>query len=418
MRILYVCPDDGIPVLGVKGGAVHVREMIAALARAGHEVILVAPVGLKAPSEVPASLAGEFMEIAPSAVTDEVAAGLRAFLGRVECEKFVLRWVRRMLYDNELAAALLRRFTDDPPDLIYCRAALLSTAAAQLAHATGRPLLVELNAPLAAEQEAYRRGNLIELATAAEGVLLRAADGVLVVSRALIEHVIATGVPAERIHVQPNAVDPAHFRPGAPDAELRRRLGLAPGPLLGFVGGLRPWHGVECLPDLLAQLAPRVPDVQLLVVGEGPMREAMVQRLEACGMAGRTVFAGNVTHENIPDHIRLFDAALAPYPRPDHDFYFSPLKLFEYMGCGAAVVVPRLGQIAEVVEDGCTGLLHAPGDINALADACERVLLNRELARRLGKAAAERVHAKHTWDHSAKRITALAARLEQREAAA
>lgn len=413
MRILYVCPDDGIPVLGAKGGAVHVREMIAALARAGHQVILAAPVGLKSSAEEPAALAGEFVEIAPSAATEKMAAGMRSFLGRVECDKSAARSVRRMLYDNELAAALLDRFAGDPPDLIYCRAALLSTAAAQLARATVCPLVVELNAPLAAEQAAYRSGSLMELAVAAERFLLQAADAVLVVSHALVGHVEALGVAAERVHVQPNAIDPAQFRPGEPDPLLRERLGLGAGPLLGFVGGLKPWHGVDSLPELLARLAPRVPGVQLLVVGDGPMRGAMVERLEACGMAERVVFAGNVAHEAIPEHIRLFDAALAPYPRPEREFYFSPLKLFEYMGCGAAVVVPRIGQIAEMVEDGCTGLLHAPGDMNALAKACERVLMDRELKQRLGNAAAARIHAQHTWDQSAMRVIALAGQPEK-----
>ena len=69
-----------------------------------------------------------------------------------------------------------------------------------------------------------------------------------------------------------------------------------------------------------------------------------------------------------------FDIALAPYPATEHDFYFSPLKLFEYMACGLPVAAARLGQIAEVVRDGETGLLDPAGDVEALTAVCDRLL--------------------------------------------
>lgn len=418
MRILYVCPDDGIPVLGAKGGAAHVRQMVDALARAGHRVVLAAPVGVKSPGDVPAAVQAEFLQITPGAASLEAAAGLKAFVARAQAEGPAARDLRRILYDTELASALLARFSDEPPDLIYCRAALFSTAALALARATARPLLVELNAPLAAEQAMYRRSGLSDLAVEAERALLTGADAVLAVSSVLSEHVVRLGVARERVHVLPNAIDPERFRPAAPDTSLRRRLGLGPGPVLGFVGGLKRWHGVEALPDLLARLTPHQPDLQLLVVGDGPMREALVHRLDVLGLAGRTVLAGAVAHEAIPDHIRLLDVALAPYPCLEHDFYFSPLKLFEYMGCGTAVVAPRSGQIAEVVEDGRNGLLYPPGDFDALAAACERVLRDQNLRRRLGHAAADRVHAHYTWRLNAERVTALAVQVGERRLAA
>jgi glycosyltransferase involved in cell wall biosynthesis len=103
--------------------------------------------------------------------------------------------------------------------------------------------------------------------------------------------------------------------------------------------------------------------------------------------------------------------ALAPYSRPDHDFYFSPLKLFEYMACGVPVVAAALGQIEEIVRDGETGLLYPPGEQDALLAACDRLLTDPDLRRRLGWVAAKEIHNHYTWDHNAERVVELARHL-------
>src|SRR5262249_16377638 len=97
-----------------------------------------------------------------------------------------------------------------------------------------------------------------------------------------------------------------------------------------------------------------------------------------------------------------------------HPFYFSPLKLFEYMACGAPVVAPRLGQIAEVVRDGETGLLYPPGELDGLVGACERLLSDPALRRRLGQAAPPEVHGRCTWDHNAASVTELVCSLPRK----
>jgi len=160
MRILYLSPDYGIPVLGKKGGAVHIRSMVAAFARAGHEVVVVAPRATGSPWEAPAELAGRLVVLPASDAANDPFRTLAAHLQRQGLTDSVARELRRMLYDAELAPALVRMFGDDPPDFIYSRAALFSAAAVVLAQGIRRPLLLELNAPLAAEQASYRGGAL------------------------------------------------------------------------------------------------------------------------------------------------------------------------------------------------------------------------------------------------------------------
>jgi glycosyltransferase involved in cell wall biosynthesis len=112
--------------------------------------------------------------------------------------------------------------------------------------------------------------------------------------------------------------------------------------------------------------------------------------------------------EEVAGLIRQFDVALVPYARLEHAFYFSPLKLFEYMACGVPVVAAALGQIAEIVRDGETGLLYPPDDVDALIGACDRLLSDPALRRRLGEAAAKEVQGSYTWDRNAARVLELA----------
>jgi glycosyltransferase involved in cell wall biosynthesis len=202
----------------------------------------------------------------------------------------------------------------------------------------------------------------------------------------------------------PNGVNPGLFT-------VRDDIRDGRAPTLGFVGGLRPWHGVEILPALLARLGRRDAKVSMIIAGDGPLRSRLETEFRKRGLRRRVTFTGALPHEQVPEILRQFDVALAPYPRHDHDFYFSPLKLFEYMACGVPVVAARQGQVAEVLRHGETGLLYAPGNLAALATGCERLLGDAALRARLGKAAAKLVHRKFTWDHNAARVLALARRL-------
>jgi glycosyltransferase involved in cell wall biosynthesis len=408
MKILYLCSDAGIPVLGRKGASVHVREMAAAFHRAGHHVILAAQLLNKSPWESPAQTAASVLQLRPAAPTLAAVAAMKLFTGKLGVPNSLAGELRRILHNQEVEDELLRRFDHAPPDFIYERASLFSVAGVGVARKLGVPLLLELNAPLATEQSTYRGNGLGELAAQAERWTLTQADAVLAVSSLLRDHAVSLGAEPARVQVVPNGVNSELFKPGAADRQLRQRLGLADGPVLGFVGGLRPWHGVEVLPDLLERLAPRHPRLQLLIVGEGPLRPELERRLNQRNLSGRVVFTGALAHEQVGDVIRLFEVALAPYPALDHAFYFSPLKVFEYMACGVGVVAARCGQIAELVRDGETGLLYPAGDFEALAQACDRMLGEPKLRHLLGERAADFVRTHFTWDRNAARAVELA----------
>jgi len=407
MKILYICPDYGIPVLGHKGASVHIRELTAAFDRAGHSVVVTSPLATRSPWEQPEVIAGQFLHLPISDNTAPVFQILQAYTNKLGLSSSLAGEIRRIVYSMEVEPRLIRRFKKNPPDFIYLRASLYATTGVELAEALNRPLVIEVNTPLAAEQSIYRGTGLGLLALEAEGWLLSRADVVVTVSSALSEHVVKMGAKPERVHVLPNAVDAERFHPALPGTDRKRVLELEDEPVLGFVGGLRPWHGVQYLPQLLVNLVPDYPNLKLVIVGDGQMRPELEADLQRLGVAQHVIFAGVRSHEEVPDLIRRFDIALAPYPKTDHEFYFSPLKLFEYMGCGIPVIAARIGQIADIVSDEETGLLYAPGDINALTRLCKELLSDSKRRKTMGRKAAELIHAKYTWDHNAERVVEL-----------
>lgn len=414
MKILYICSDGGVPILGRKGASVHVRELVKAFSRAGHHVVVAAQVLNKSPWEQPATIAAPVVQIRPSQATSNAIQAFKEFNESIQAENGFPSELRRILYNRELTDDLRRRFELDKPDFIYERAALFSTGGIQLAKEFGVPHVLELNAPLALEQATYRGSGIGELAGQTERWALTRTDALIVVSAKLRDHAVKLGVEKSRVHVVPNAVNTDLFTPGPPDEKVRLKLGLNGGPVLGFVGGLRPWHGVEILPDLLKRLRPRHPKVQLVIAGDGQLRKWLGAAFRKLGLEGQVIFTGLLQHEEIPGVIRQFDAALAPYPNTSHDFYFSPLKLFEYMACGVPVVTARIGQIQEVVSSGRTGMLYAPGKLPELAALCERLLSNPTLRTKIGKAGSLLVHNKFTWANNAEQVIEIVKALKRR----
>lgn len=119
-------------------------------------------------------------------------------------------------------------------------------------------------------------------------------------------------------------------------------------------------------------------------------------------MQGAVTFAGKVAHKDVPQYLAAMDVTVAPYPALD-EFYYSPIKLFEYMAAGRAVVASRVGQVAEVLVDGDTGLLYEPGDRADLLHCLQKIRKDPALCGQLGKRASAAC-SDHTWIRNAEKV--------------
>ena len=124
------------------------------------------------------------------------------------------------------------------------------------------------------------------------------------------------------------------------------------------------------------------------------------------GITSSVTFTGNVDNNKIPDYIGAMAITVAPYS-PNENFYFSPIKIFEYMAMAKPVVAGKIGQIAEVITDGETGMLFEPGNIRELTRSLEKLLGDSELCQWLGKNARAWVRKERTWEKNASKVSDL-----------
>jgi len=292
---------------------------------------------------------------------------------------------------------------EGPFDLVYERYSLWSHEGMDYAQATRVPGLLEINAPLIAEQ-AHNR--VLVDRPRAEWVAHRAfgnATLLMAVSKEVATYLRQFPNAEGRVHVIPNGVNPDRFPEGLPPS-----FRGAPGTFtVGFVGTLKPWHGLKALVTAFARLHDIDPAVRLLVVGDGPERSRLEEDLSARGLRDAVHFTGSVDPAEVPGLLASMEAAVAPYPNLGH-FYFSPLKVYEYMAAGCAVVASRIGELDGLIEHEASGLLCSPGDPLELAGALLRLRSEPALRDRLGQAARAKVREAHTWDKTVRRSLQLA----------
>jgi len=234
----------------------------------------------------------------------------------------------------------------------------------------------------------------------------RLAQKIICVSEPAKLHLIQTwDVDPEKIVVVPNGVDIELFAATFYDSQaVRAQLGLSNQPVVMFVGGFQPWHGLENLVESFAQVVRLVPEAILLLVGDGPIRSAIEQKSAELGLADRVIITGFVPHDRIPEMLAIADVVTAPYPRLPEEMWFSPLKLYEYMAAGKAIVASKEGQISDVIQDGCTGLLVEAGDVEGLAQALIKLLEAPAERERLGQNARRQAVKQHSWEQYIRRL--------------
>lgn len=373
---VYVCADPGVPVFGNKGSSAHVRAVLTELVRRTDEVHLTTLRAGGKPSPVLASVnVDELMR-----PTGDVA--------RREATLAAL--------DAAVASRVERAVGRRTPDVLYERYSLWSCASIELAARRRWPSVLEINAPLIDEQQRHR--GLVDR-RAVESRTIRA------IQAATFPFAVTAEVAAwaERLAGRPvavisNGVDPRRF-----GANGHRAVAGSDAITIGFVGTYKPWHDLDAIVAAVEHVhrSVELPAVRVLLVGDGPDRARLLAQLTALGLGDLIEAPGAVSPDRIPALLAEMDVAVAPYGL--HEKYFSPLKVFEYLAAGVAVVASRIDGVAGLVS-GREALVVTPGDRDEFARAVAQLCADPAARRALGRAGREAARNRFGWDRVVDRI--------------
>lgn len=367
------------------GQFVHLSELIKAFSALGHSVTLVGP----------------------RIVDEEPFGAATGWLGRLKryCPQAIYEALE-LCYSLIDFIAILYAIRRHAPDFIYERYNLFLPSGVWAARLSGIPLVLEVNAPLAEERSRYGGLALGRLARRVEHFTWTHADAVLPVTEVLAQILERQGVDRNRMTVIRNGVN-CNDVAQADSSAKAASLGIQSDEIvLGFVGFLRAWHGLDRVVRLLTQESND--NIRLVIVGDGPARPDLEKIASDLNIGDRMIVTGVVPRDDILDYVARFDVAL----QPDVVDYASPLKLVEYLALGKPTIAPDKANIREFITHGENGWLFSTEQPAAFGEAVARILAHPELRRSLAQAAAQSIKAQDlTWSGNARRITELGERL-------
>ena len=365
MRILYAAIDQTVP--GTVGGSVHVTAVAEGLAELGHEVqVLVAP----GDGMFPAIRGVRWTAMSPPLG----ASGLR--------------WMRRRAV-TRIARAL-------QPQAVIERYYNFGGEGIAAGRAVGAVTVLEVNAPVidfpGSKKALLDKALLVEPMRRWREAICNAADLIVTPSVAMLP---PETDPAKIVRLEWGA-DTVRFHPGATGSVPFPR---SSGTVAVFAGAFRSWHGAIHFARAIREVRQHGQhDVTAVFVGDGP--ELAHVKTEAAGLDD-VHFTGAIEHDRMPALLAAADIGVAPFDVAAHrplslGFFWSPLKIFEYMASGLPVVAPAVDRIPALVSHEREGILYDPESAGALAGALER-LTDRTLRQRLSAAARERAVRDYSW---------------------
>ena len=365
MKILYSAIDQTVP--GTKGGSVHVAAVAEGLAALGHDVTALVTPGPGTPRASPV----RWVPMPPP-------------LGRSH-----LRLAR-----SGAIRALARAIR---PDAIIERYHNFGGEAIRSAADVGAVAVLEVNAPVidhpGSPKALLDRLLLVQPMRRWRDELCRRADVIVTPNAAIIP----ADIPREHIRVLEWGADTERFHPGA--AAQTPYVRMAVTTVAIFAGAFRTWHGAIHLVDAIKTLRTRGhKEIGAVFVGDGPE----LPRIRAAAAGIDTILiTGAIPHDRMPAALACADIGVAPFDLGAHaplslGFYWSPLKIFEYMATGLPVVAPAVDRIPALVENGREGVLYDPRVNDALADTLLE-LSDPALRKPLGTAARARAIRDYSW---------------------
>lgn len=311
----------------------------------------------------------------------------------------------------------LKILADEKPDILLVRSNLYNFSALAAAQKLGVPVVVEADCPCAYEHRHMCGRDKLKLGSLPERIERwnwQNSDAIITITNNLKNFILQSGIDEKKVTVVPNGADPERFKPGTASASLRAQFPVEDKVVIGWIGSWS-WTGLENLLQVAKRILQERPQAVFLFVGGGQNQELVQRTFPASEIGRRVLMTGTINWDDVPPYVDLMDITIAPYPKLDF-FYPSSMKVFEYMSAQKTVIASRIGQIAEVIQDGENGLLFNPEDMDDLAQKILVAIDDPLASKRMAAKARKDVLEKYTWTHQAQVMSAvfervLAARL-------
>jgi glycosyltransferase involved in cell wall biosynthesis len=319
---------------------------------------------------------------------------------------FERRGMNEVEYLHAAIACLTRVIEKEQPEIVHAASNYATALPALIAaRRLGVPFVYEMRGfwevTRSSRDEAFENTPKYRFMQLFDRLVARHADHVITITTAMKEELLARGVPAGKISIAFNSVDPARFVPRAPNKALAERLRIPDGaPVIGYVGSFVDYEGLDDLITATAGLKQTGHDFRLLLVGDGAAFESLREQVHRLGLEDKTVLTGRVPHEEVEDYYSLID--IAPFPRKPWKVceLVSPLKPFEAMALEKAVVVSSTRALMEIVDHERNGLVFEKGNVDSLRNVLDVLIRQPEKRLKMGKAARKWISAERSWDRS------------------
>nr|WP_245354144.1 glycosyltransferase [Brachybacterium sacelli] len=305
-------------------------------------------------------------------------------------------------YTERYSKALLELAEQERPAIIHAASNHWNgLTAVKTARRLGLPSIYEVRGlwevTRGSRNPEWAQSNMFRYIARMEADAAKGATRVFAITEALRDEMISRGVDGDKIRVVPNGVDTSRFTPLPKDEELASQLGVGGKTVIGYVGSVLDYEGIELMLEAAEVLDRTREDFHVLIVGDGAELERFQNHVEENELQHVVTFTGRVPHEDVERYYSLID--ITPFPRlplPVCEMV-SPLKPFEAMAMGKAVVASDVAALQEIVTPGVNGYLHRKGSSESLIEQLDRLLDDPEHTRQIGAQARDWVVQNRDW---------------------
>jgi len=376
MKILY-----HHRTLGDGAEGIHIAEMVNAFRELGHEVKVISLIGSKTNVNNPKT---KFWEAI-----------------RKRVPEFVYELME--IFHNVIGYVYMSESIEEfKPDFVYKRHSNYDLFPILACRRKKVPIILEVNCPhWWVAHKKFEPLYFPWLAKIFEMWIFSKVDKNVVVSTPIKECLVQMDVSEDKIMVMPNGANFEKFNPSIDGSQVRKKYGIDGNTILGWVGILRQWHGVELLLETLNEIYLEQQNLHLLLVGDGPHRDYLENFVQKNFMDNYVTFTGRVPHDDVAYHVAAMDITITA---ADMTGFASPMKILEYMAMGKPVIAPRMKNIEDIIIDGKDGILFEPGNKEELKKAILQLLRDDFLRIEIRSNAREKIVSEYNWINNAEKI--------------